>query len=179
MTFPAEQLIEMFKDYTMTDNQVEELIAGYDYDRVIESAIENIDWNDKVTDVLNDIDVEDYVNTQNIVDSVMESIDYGDIADEVKQRTEEIDAESMARDLLSQFSYESPCNTGQLFIQSVESIIEGYMKKQTEGIVQPTVIEEEKVMLRSFSILEISEVLDALQYTEYNKSRILTSLSLK
>jgi hypothetical protein len=28
MTFPSEQLIEMFKDYTMTGEQVEELIAG-------------------------------------------------------------------------------------------------------------------------------------------------------
>jgi hypothetical protein len=53
------------------------------------------------------------------------------------------------------------------------------MKKQTEGVIQPTVIEEDKTVLLSFSILEISEVLDALQYTEYNKSRILTSLSLK
>ena len=179
MTFPAEQLIEMFKDYTMTDNQVEELIAGYDYDRVIESAIENIDWNDKVTDVLNDIDVEDYISTSSIVDSVMESIDYGDIADEVKQRTEEIDAESMARDLLSQFSYESPCHTGKLYIESVESIIEGYMKKQLEGVIQPTTIVDNQVVLRSFTIQEINEVLDSLQYTEYNKSRILTSLSLK
>jgi len=179
MTFPAEQLIEMFKDYTMTGDQVEELIAGYDYDNVIESAIENIDWNDKVTDVLGDIDLEDYISTSSIVDSVMEAVDYGDIANEVKQHMEEPDAESMARDLLSQFSYESPCHTGQLFIKSVESIIEGFMKKQTEGVIQPTAIINNEVVLRSYSLLEINEVLDALQYTEYNKSRILTSLSLK
>jgi len=179
MTFPAEQLIEMFKDYTMTGDQVEELITGYDYDNVIESAIENIDWNDKVTDVLGDIDLEDYISTSSIVDSVMEAVDYGDIANEVKQHMEEPDAESMARDLLSQFSYESPCHTGQLFIKSVESIIEGFMKKQTEGVIQPTAIINNEVVLRSYSLLEINEVLDALQYTEYNKSRILTSLSLK
>ena len=179
MTFPAEQLIEMFKDYTMTGEAVEELIAGYDFEDVIESAIENIDWNDKVTDVLGDIDLEDYISTSSIVDSVMEAVDYGDIANEVKQHMEEPDAESMARDLLSQFSYESPCHTGQLFIKSVESIIEGFMKKQTEGVIQPTAIINNEVVLRSYSLLEINEVLDALQYTEYNKSRILTSLSLK
>jgi hypothetical protein len=66
-----------------------------------------------------------------------------------------------------------------LFVKSVETIIEGFMKKQTESIVQPTVIENDVVKLRSFTIQEINEVLDALQYTEYNKSRILTSLSLK
>ncbi|CAB4135678.1 hypothetical protein UFOVP573_36 [uncultured Caudovirales phage] len=179
MTFPAEQLIEMFKDYTMTGEAIEEMIASYDYDNVIESAIENIDWNDKVTDVLGDIDLEDYISTSSIVDSVMEAVDYGDIANEVKQHMEEPDAESMARDLLSQFSYESPCHTGKLYIESVESIIEGYMKKQLEGVIQPTTIVDNQVVLRSFTIQEINEVLDSLQYTEYNKSRILTSLSLK
>jgi hypothetical protein len=173
MTFPAEQLIEMFKDYTMTGDQVEELITGYDYDNVIESAIENIDWNDKVTDVLGDIDLEDYISTSSIVDSVMESIDYGDIANEVKQHMDEPDAESMARDLLSQFSYESPCNTGQLFIQSVESIIEGYMKKQSV-----TIVDGVEVINRSFSIKEIVETLNSLNYTEYNKNMIITSLAL-
>jgi hypothetical protein len=173
MTFPAEQLIEMFKDYTMTEDQVEELITGYDYDNVIESAIENIDWNDKVTDVLGDIDLEDYISTSSIVDSVMEAVDYGDIANEVKQHMDEPDAESMARDLLSQFSYESPCNTGQLFIQSVESIIEGYMKKQSV-----TIVDGVEVINRSFSIKEIVETLNSLNYTEYNKNMIITSLAL-
>jgi hypothetical protein len=31
MTFPSEQLIEMFKDYTMTDDQVEQIIQNYDF----------------------------------------------------------------------------------------------------------------------------------------------------
>ena len=53
------------------------------------------------------------------------------------------------------------------------------MKKQTEGVVQPTIVVDNQTVLRSYSLLEINEVLDALQYTEYNKSRILTSLSLK
>jgi hypothetical protein len=175
MTFPSEQLIEMFKDYTMTGEQVEELIAGYDFEDVIESGLSNHDWNDEVENVLNSIDLEDYLD----MDTITSNLDYKDIAAEVKNYLDEPDALALAEELLSSFNYDGPCHTGSLYIKSVEAIIEGYMKKQTEGIIQPTVIEEEKVMLRSFSILEISEVLDALQYTEYNKSRILTSLSLK
>lgn len=175
MTFPSEQLIEMFKEHTMTGEQVEELIAGYDFEDVIESAVDEIDWNDKVESALNSIDLEDYLD----MDTIAENLDYKDIAREVANHLDEPDAMNMADELLSSFNYDSPCHVGSLYIKSVEAIIEGYMKKQTEGIVQPTVIEEEKTVLRSFSILEISEVLDALQYTEYNKSRILTSLSLK
>jgi len=179
MTFPSEQLIEMFKDYTLTGEQVEELIAGYDFEDVIESGLSNHDWNDEVEGVLNNLDLEDYLDMDSITTSVIENFSYRDIAAEVKDHLDEPDAIALAEELLTSFNYDSPCHTGSLYIKSVEAIIEGYMKKQTEGIVQPTVIEEEKVMLRSFSILEISEVLDALQYTEYNKSRILTSLSLK
>ena len=175
MTFPSEQLIEMFKDYTMTDDQVEQIIQNYDFEDVIESGLSNHDWNDEVENVLNSIDLEDYLD----MDTIASNLDYKDIAREVVNHLDEPDATALADELLSSFNYDSPCNLGSLYIKSVEAIIEGYMKKQTEGIVQPTVIEEEKVMLRSFSILEISEVLDALQYTEYNKSRILTSLSLK
>jgi Ca2+-binding EF-hand superfamily protein len=175
MTFPSEQLIEMFKDYTMTDDQVEQIIQNYDFEDVIESGLSNHDWNDEVENVLNSIDLEDYLD----MDTIASNLDYKDIAREVANHLDEPDATALADELLSSFNYDSPCNLGSLYIKSVEAIIEGYMKKQTEGIVQPTVIEEEKVMLRSFSILEISEVLDALQYTEYNKSRILTSLSLK
>jgi Ca2+-binding EF-hand superfamily protein len=175
MTFPSEQLIEMFKDYTMTDDQVEQIIQNYDFEDVIESGLSNHDWNDEVENVLNSIDLEDYLD----MDTITSNLDYKDIAAEVKNYLDEPDALALAEELLSSFNYDGPCHTGSLYIKSVEAIIEGYMKKQTEGIIQPTVIEEEKVMLRSFSILEISEVLDALQYTEYNKSRILTSLSLK
>jgi Ca2+-binding EF-hand superfamily protein len=175
MTFPSEQLIEMFKDYTMTDDQVEQIIQNYDFEDVIESGLSNHDWNDEVENVLNSIDLEDYLD----MDTIASNLDYKDIAREVGNHLDEPDAMALADELLSSFNYDSPCHVGSLYIKSVEAIIEGYMKKQTEGIVQPTVIEEEKVMLRSFSILEISEVLDALQYTEYNKSRILTSLSLK
>ena len=175
MTFPSEQLIEMFKDYTMTGEQVEELIAGYDFEDVIEAGLSNHDWNDEVENVLNSIDLEDYLD----MDTIAENLDYKDIAREVGNYLDEPDAIALADELLTSFNYDSPCHTGSLYIKSVEAIIEGYMKKQTEGIVQPTVIEEDKTVLRSFSILEISEVLDALQYTEYNKARILTSLSLK
>ena len=175
MTFPSEQLIEMFKDYTMTDDQVEQIIQNYDFEDVIESGLSNHDWNDEVENVLNSIDLEDYLD----MDTIASNLDYKDIAREVANHLDEPDAMALADELLSSFNYDGPCHVGSLYIKSVEAIIEGYMKKQTEGIVQPTVIEEEKVMLRSFSILEISEVLDALQYTEYNKSRILTSLSLK
>lgn len=175
MTFPSEQLIEMFKDYTMTDDQVEQIIQNYDFEDVIESGLSNHDWNDEVENVLNSIDLEDYLD----MDTIASNLDYKDIAREVANHLDEPDAMALAEELLTSFNYDGPCHVGSLYIKSVEAIIEGYMKKQTEGIVQPTVIEEEKVVLRSFSILEISEVLDALQYTEYNKSRILTSLSLK
>jgi hypothetical protein len=179
MTFPSEQLIEMFKDYTMTGEQVEELIAGYDFEDVIESGLSNHDWNDEVEGVLNNLDLEDYLDMDSITTSVIENFSYRDIAAEVKDHLDEPDAMALADELLTSFNYDSPCHTGSLYIKSVEAIIEGYMKKQAEGVIQPTVIEEDKTVLRSFSILEISEVLDALQYTEYNKARILTSLSLK
>lgn len=179
MTFPSEQLIEMFKDYTMTGEDIEEMIASYDYDNVIESAIENIDWNDKVTDVLGDIDLEDYMSTTSIVDSVMENIDYSDVAREVKDHLDPIDAMSLAEELLTSFDYSSPCHVGSLFIKSVESIIEGYMKKQTNAIPEVTITEDNQTVLRSFTMKEIIEVLDGLQYTEYNKNRVLARLAEK
>jgi hypothetical protein len=179
MCFPKDQLMMMLNETCVTKEQVEEMIEEHDMTDCVESLIGDIDWEDKVTDVLSAIDVEDYISTSSIIDSVMESLDFGDIANEVKQHMEETDAESMARDLLGQFSYSSPCHTGTLFISAVESIIEGYMKKQLEGVIQPTTIVNNEVVLRSFTIQEINEVLDSLQYTEYNKSRILTSLSLK
>jgi hypothetical protein len=179
MTFPSEQLIEMFKDYTMTGEQVEELIAGYDFEDVIESGLSNHDWNDEVENVLNSIDLEDYLDMDSITTSVIENFSYRDIAAEVKDHLDEPDAIALAEELLTSFNYDSPCHTGSLYIKSVEAIIEGYMKKQTEGIVQPTVIEENKEVIITYTVKEINEVLEALQYTEYNKSRILTALSLK
>jgi len=179
MTFPSEQLIEMFKDYTMTGEQVEELIAGYDFEDVIESGLSNHDWNDEVEGVLNNLDLEDYLDMDSITTSVIENFSYRDIAAEVKDHLDEPDAIALAEELLTSFNYDSPCHTGSLYIKSVEAIIEGYMKKQTEGVVQPTIVVDNQTVLRSYSLLEINEVLDALQYTEYNKSRILTSLSLK
>ena len=179
MTFPAEQLIEMFKDYTMTEGQVEELIGNYDYDSVIESAIDNIDWNDKVTDALGCIDITDYFSTSNIIDEVTENLDFSDIAREVKDYLDPVDAMSLAEELLTSFDYSSPCHVGSLFIKSVESIIEGYMKKQTNIIPEVTTTEDNQIVLRSFSILEIKEVLDSLQYTEYNKNRVLARLMEK
>ena len=114
-----------------------------------------------------------------IANNVLESLDYSDIAREVKDYLDPPDATALAEELLTSFNYDGPCHTGRLYIKSVEAIIEGYMKKQTEGVVQPITVQDNVQVLRSFTILEINEVLDALQYTEYNKSRILTSLSLK
>jgi hypothetical protein len=179
MCFPKDQLMEMLNAACVTKDQVEEMIEEHDMTDCVESLIGDIDWEDKVTDVLSAIDIEDYMEMSTFTDSVLESLDYRDIASNVKEYIEEPDAESMARNLLETFNYESPCHTGQLYIKSVEEIIEGYMKKQMEGVVQPTVIVDNVVRLRAFTIQEINEVLDALQYTEYNKSRILTSLSLK
>jgi len=176
MTFPAEQLIEMFKDYTMTGEQVEELIAGYDFEDVIESGLSNHDWNDEVENVLNSIDVEDYLDMDTIATNVIESLDYNDIAREVKDHLDPVDAMSLAEELLTSFEYSSPCHVGSLFIKSVESIIEGYMKKQTNIIPEVAIAEDNQVVLRSFTISEIVQVLDSLQYTEYNKNRVLARL---
>jgi Ca2+-binding EF-hand superfamily protein len=175
MTFPSEQLIEMFKDYTMTDDQVEQIIQNYDFEDVIESGLSNHDWNDEVENVLNSIDLEDHLD----MDTIASNLDYKDIAREVGNYLDEPDALALAEELLTSFNYDSPCHTGSLYIKSVEAIIEGYMKKQTEGIVQPTVIEENKETIITYTVKEINEVLESLQYTEYNKSRILTALSLK
>jgi len=179
MTFPAEQLIEMFKDYTMTEDQVEQLIQNYDFEDVIESGLSNHDWNDEVENVLNSIDVEDYLDMDTIATSVIESLDYNDIAREVKDHLDPVDAMSLAEELLTSFEYSSPCHVGRLFIKSVESIIEGYMKKQTNIIPEVAIAENNDIILRSFSILEIKEVLDSLQYTEYNKNRVLARLMEK
>jgi hypothetical protein len=169
----------MFKDYTMTGEQVEELIAGYDFEDVIESGLSNHDWNDEVENVLNSIDVEDYLDMDTIATNVIESLDYNDIAREVKDHLDPVDAMSLAEELLTSFEYSSPCHVGSLFIKSVESIIEGYMKKQTNIIPEVAIAENNDVVLRSFSILEIKEVLDSLQYTEYNKNRVLARLMEK
>ena len=179
MTFPAEQLIEMFKDYTMTEDQVEGLISNYDYSDAVTSVIDDIDWSDKVTDVLNDINVEDYLDEDRIANNVVENLDYSDIAREVKDYLDPPDAMSLAEELLTSFDYSSPCNVGSLYIKSVESIIEGYMKKQTNAIPEVTTTEDNQIVLRSFTMKEIIEVLDGLQYTEYNKNRVLARLAEK
>jgi hypothetical protein len=179
MCFPKDQLMMMLNDVCVTKDEVEDMIENHDMTDCVESLIGDIDWEDKVTDVLSAIDIEDYMEVSTFTDSIIESLDYRDIASNVQEYIEEPDAEALASSLLESFNYESPCRTGRLYIKSVEEIIEGYMKKQTEGVVQPTVIVDDAVRLRSFTIQEINEVLDALQYTEYNKSRILTSLSLK
>ena len=176
MTFPADQLIEMFKDYTMTDDQVEDIIQNYDFENVIESGLSNHDWNDEVENVLNSIDLEDYLDMDTIATNVIESLDYNDIAREVKDHLDPVDAMSLAEELLTSFDYSSPCHVGSLFIKSVESIIEGYMKKQTNIIPEVAIAENNQVVLRSFTISEIVQVLDSLQYTEYNKSRVLARL---
>jgi len=172
MTFPAEQLIEMFKDYTMTGEAVEELIAGYDFDDLIQSAVDDVDWSDKVIDALSDISIEDYVD----MDTIANNLDHKDIAREVKDYLDPVDAQELAEELLTSFNYSSPCHVGSLFIKSVESIIEGYMKKQTNIIPEVAIAEDNQVVLRSFTISEIVQVLDSLQYTEYNKNRILARL---
>ena len=176
MTFPSEQLIEMFKDYSMTEDQVEQLIQNYNFEDVIESAIDNIDWNDKIENAINSIDLEDYLDMDSIAGNVIESFSYDEIAREVKEYLDEPDAMSLAEELLTSFSYETPCHVGSLYIKSVEAIIEGYMKKQTNVIPEVTTTEDNQIVLRSFTMKEIIEVLDSLQYTEYNKNRILAGL---
>jgi hypothetical protein len=183
MTFPAEQLIEMFKDHTMTEDQVEKLISNYDYSDLIESATNDIDWNDKVTDVLSDIDLEDYVSTSRLVDEVIESIDYRDIASEVKGYLDPVDANELANELLSSFNYNETCQTGKLFISAVEDIIAGYIVKTSKVIDQlddnkNRIVDGVEVINRSFTIKEIVETLNALNYTEYNKNMLITSLAL-
>lgn len=173
MTFPAEQLMQMINGSSLLSDIVVEAIENYDLSNLAESISEEIDWDDKVTDALGNIDMEDYIKTADIANEVLESLDHRAIARDVSDYMEMPDAESMASDLLSQFNYEAPCNTGQLFIQSVESIIKGYMKKQSV-----TIVDGIEVINRSFSIKEIVQTLNSLNYTEYNKNMIITSLAL-
>ena len=173
MTFPAEQLMQMINGSSLLSDIVVEAIENYDLANLAESVSEEIDWDDKVTDAISNIDIDDFINTQNIVDSVIESIDYRDIAREVSDHMEIPDAISMADELLNTFDYANPCHTGSLFIKSVEEIIQGYMKKQTV-----TVVDGVEVINRSFTIKEIVETLNALNYTEYNKNLLITSLAL-
>ena len=173
MTFPAEQLMQMINGSSLLSDIVVEAIENYDLANLAESVSEEIDWDDKVTDAISNIDIDDFINTQNIVDSVIESIDYRDIAREVSDHMEIPDAISMADELLNTFDYSNPCHTGSLFIKSVEEIIQGYMKKQTV-----TVVDGVEVINRSFTIKEIVETLNALNYTEYNKNMLITSLAL-
>jgi hypothetical protein len=53
------------------------------------------------------------------------------------------------------------------------------MKKQTNAIPEATTTEDNQIVLRSFTMKEIIEVLDGLQYTEYNKNRVLARLAEK
>jgi hypothetical protein len=108
-----------------------------------------------------------------ITTSVIENFSYRDIAAEVKDHLDEPDAIALAEELLTSFNYDSPCHTGSLYIKSVEAIIEGYMKKQSV-----TIVDGVEVINRSFSIKEIVETLNSLNYTEYNKNMIITSLAL-
>ena len=173
MAFPVEQLMQMINSSSLLSDIVVEAIENYDLSSLAESVSEEIDWDDKVTDALSNIDLEDYVKTENITNEVLELLDYRDIAREVSDHMEMPDATSMADELLNTFDYANPCHTGSLFIKSVEEIIQGYMKKQTV-----TVVDGVEVINRSFTIKEIVETLNALNYTEYNKNMLITSLAL-
>jgi hypothetical protein len=183
MTFPAEQLMQMINGSSLLSDIVVEAIENYDLSNLAESVSEEIDWNDKVTDVLGDIDLEDYIRTQSIVDSVMESIDYTDIAREVKDYLDPVDANELANELLSSFNYNETCQTGKLFISAVEDIIAGYIVKTSKVIDQlddnkNRIVDGVEVINRSFTIKEIVETLNSLNYTEYNKNMLITSLAL-
>jgi hypothetical protein len=183
MTFPAEQLMQMINGSSLLSDIVVEAIENYDLSNLAESVSEEIDWNDKVTDVLGDIDLEDYIRTQSIVDSVMESIDYTDIAREVKGYLDPVDANELANELLSSFNYNETCQTGKLFISAVEDIIAGYIVKTSKVIDQlddnkNRIVDGVEVINRSFTIKEIVETLNSLNYTEYNKNMLITSLAL-
>jgi hypothetical protein len=173
MTFPAEQLMQMINGSSLLSDIVVEAIENYDLSNLAELVSEEIDWTDKVTDVLDSIDLEDYVKTANIANEVLESLDYKDIAREVTDYIDKPDATELANELLSSFDYQNQCYTGQLFVKSVETIIEGFMKKQSV-----TVVDGVDVVNRSFTIKEIVETLNALNYTEYNKNMLITSLAL-
>ena len=183
MTFPAEQLMQMINGSSLLSDIVVEAIENYDLSSLAESVSEEIDWNDKVTDVLDSIDLEDYVKTANIVNEVLESLDYTDIAREVKDYLDPVDANELANDLLSSFNYNETCQTGKLFISAVEDIIAGYIAKSSKILNQfdadqNQTIDGVEVINRSFTIKEIVETLNALNYTEYNKNMLITSLAL-
>ena len=183
MTFPAEQLMQMINGSSLLSDIVVEAIENYDLANLAESVSEEIDWNDKVTDVLDSIDLEDYVKTANIVNEVLESLDYTDIAREVKDYLDPVDANELANDLLSSFNYNETCQTGKLFISAVEDIIAGYIAKSSKILNQfdadqNQTIDGVEVINRSFTIKEIVETLNSLNYTEYNKNMLITSLAL-
>jgi hypothetical protein len=183
MTFPVEQLMQMINSSSLLSDIVVEAIENYDLSNLAESVSEEIDWNDKVTDVLDSIDLEDYVKTANIVNEVLESLDYTDIAREVKDYLDPVDANELANDLLSSFNYNETCQTGKLFISAVEDIIAGYIAKSSKILNQfdadqNQTIDGVEVINRSFTIKEIVETLNALNYTEYNKNMLITSLAL-
>jgi hypothetical protein len=183
MTFPAEQLMQMINGSSLLSDIVVEAIENYDLSNLAESVSEEIDWNDKVTDVLDNIDLEDYVKTANIANEVLESLDYTDIAREVKDYLDPVDANELANELLSSFNYNETCQTGKLFISAVEDIIAGYIVKTSKVIDQlddnkNRIVDGVEVINRSFTIKEIVETLSSLNYTEYNKNMLITSLAL-
>jgi len=183
MTFPAEQLMQMINGSSLLSDIVVEAIENYDLSNLAESVSEEIDWNDKVTDVLDNIDLEDYVKTANIANEVLESLDYTDIAREVKDYLDPVDANELANELLSSFNYNETCQTGKLFISAVEDIIAGYIVKTSKVIDQlddnkNRIVDGVEVINRSFTIKEIVETLNTLNYTEYNKNLLITSLAL-
>jgi hypothetical protein len=183
MTFPAEQLMQMINGSSLLSDIVVEAIENYDLSNLAESVSEEIDWTDKVTDVLDSIDLEDYVKTANIANEVLESLDYTDIAREVKDYLDPVDANELANELLSSFNYNETCQTGKLFISAVEDIIAGYIVKTSKVIDQlddnkNRIVDGVEVINRSFTIKEIVETLNSLNYTEYNKNMLITSLAL-
>jgi hypothetical protein len=183
MTFPAEQLMQMINGSSLLSDIVVEAIENYDLSNLAESVSEEIDWTDKVTDVLDNIDLEDYVKTANIANEVLESLDYTDIAREVKDYLDPVDANELANELLSSFNYNETCQTGKLFISAVEDIIAGYIVKTSKVIDQlddnkNRIVDGVEVINRSFTIKEIVETLNSLNYTEYNKNMLITSLAL-
>jgi hypothetical protein len=183
MTFPAEQLMQMINGSSLLSDIVVEAIENYDLSNLAELVSEEIDWTDKVTDVLDSIDLEDYVKTANIANEVLESLDYTDIAREVKDYLDPVDANELANELLSSFNYNETCQTGKLFISAVEDIIAGYIVKTSKVIDQlddnkNRIVDGVEVINRSFTIKEIVETLNSLNYTEYNKNMLITSLAL-
>lgn len=122
MSFPMEQMIEMFDKYSLTKEQVEEMIEDHDLTDCVETIISDYDYESIISNNINMDDIVDAINKkidiENIAEQVFDTFDIDNYEDAIINMTSlNVDIPDEVNDtinsLIDQYSPSSTCGTAK------------------------------------------------------------------